>query len=92
LLWGSANRDEDEFDEPDKFLIDRPRMNHLAFGIGPHRCLGEHLARLELRVIVEEVLRRMPDYQLQPGVEIQRVAGNTRGVVSLPVVFSPTGA
>jgi cytochrome P450 len=92
LLWGAANRDEDEFDEPDKFLIDRPRMNHLAFGIGPHRCLGEHLARLELRVIVEEVLRRMPDYQLQPGVEIQRVAGNTRGVVSLPVVFSPTGA
>jgi cytochrome P450 len=91
LLWGAANRDGAEFAEPDTFKIDRNDNQHLAFGIGPHRCLGEHVARLELKVIVEEVLRNMPDFQLSPGAEIRRVPGNARGVMSLPVVFTPTG-
>ena len=89
LLWGAANRDETEFEEPDTFRIERTNNQHLAFGIGPHRCLGEHLARLELKVIIEETLRHMPDFQLSPGTEIRRVPGNARGVMSLPVVFSP---
>ena len=91
LLWGAANRDDAEFADPDTFKIDRTDNQHLAFGIGPHRCLGEHVARLELKVIVEEVLRNMPDFRLSPGAEIRRVPGNARGVMSLPVVFTPSG-
>jgi cytochrome P450 len=64
LLFGSANRDGTVFDQPDAFHIDRRDGRHVAFGIGPHRCAGSHLARLEIRIAVEELLRRIPDYWL----------------------------
>jgi len=67
LLFGSANRDAAVFEDADGFHLDRRDGRHLAFGIGPHRCAGSHLARLELRVAVEEVLRRIPAYRLAPG-------------------------
>jgi cytochrome P450 len=67
LLFGSANRDEAVFEDADAFHLDRRDGRHLAFGIGPHRCAGSHLARLEMRVAVEEVLRRIPDFRLAPG-------------------------
>jgi cytochrome P450 len=67
LLFGSANRDAAVFEDADGFHLDRRDGRHLAFGIGPHRCAGSHLARLEMRVAVEEVLRRIPDFRLAPG-------------------------
>jgi len=65
LLYASGNRDEDVFDEPFRFDVDRSPNDHLAFGgYGAHFCLGSSLARLELRVMFEEILRRMPDLEL----------------------------
>lgn len=64
LLFGSANRDGKVFDDPNEFHLERRDGRHLAFGIGPHRCLGSNLARLELRVAVEEALRWIPGYRL----------------------------
>jgi hypothetical protein len=64
LVWGSANRDEREFAEPDRFDVARVIPRHLAFGEGVHFCLGANLARLEARVAFEELLARIPEYQL----------------------------
>jgi cytochrome P450 family 142 subfamily A polypeptide 1 len=66
LAYPSANRDADEFEDPDTFRIDR-NPNHLAFGIGSHFCLGANLARMEMSVALEQVLRRMPDMEYADG-------------------------
>ena len=88
LMWGAANRDPAEFTDPDEVDIHRFPNRHLAFGSGIHRCLGSHLARLELRVALEELLGRIPEYELAPGHRPQRYVGVTRGTRSLQVVFS----
>ena len=67
LLFGSANRDPAVFPDADSFHLDRRDGRHVAFGIGPHRCVGSNLARLELRVAVEELLRLIPDFRLADG-------------------------
>jgi len=69
LVWASANRDEREFPDPDRFDVTRSAPRHLGFGHGVHFCLGAHLARLEARVAFEELLARIPDYELaeRPG-------------------------
>ena len=67
LLFGSANRDPAVFPDADTFHLDRRDGRHVAFGIGPHRCIGSNLARLELRVAVEELLRMIPDFRLAEG-------------------------
>ena len=64
LVWGAANRDEREFDAPERFDLHRRIRRHLAFGQGLHFCLGANLARLEARVAFEELLARVPDYEL----------------------------
>jgi cytochrome P450 len=64
LMLGAANVDSDEFDDATDAIFDRSANRHLAFGGGPHRCLGSHLARLELRVAIEEFHRRIPQYTL----------------------------
>ena len=64
LLLASANRDEREFDQPDEFRWDRRPARHLAFGHGQHFCIGNHLARLEGRVLLDELLARIPDYEI----------------------------
>lgn len=89
LLWGSANHDDTEFERSEEVEIDRPVNRHLAFGAGVHRCLGSHLARTEIRIALEDVLARMPDFDLVPGRGVERCVGVTRGVRSLPVQFSP---
>ena len=64
LLYGSAYRDERAFDEPDRFDVTRRHNRHVAFGFGTHFCLGASLARLEIRVLFEELVRRIPDWEL----------------------------
>jgi cytochrome P450 len=85
MCYGAANRDGTVFDQADRCIIDRHPNRHLAFGTGPHACLGAHLARLELRVAVEEMLRRAPGYQVA-GPAQRRMAphGDLRGFWSLP--------
>jgi cytochrome P450 len=87
LAWGSANRDERYFPDGDEFRLGRGRGRrpHLGWGAGAHRCLGVHVARLELRVMIEEALRAIPDFWVEDGVRPERTFGVIRGVRSLPV-------
>jgi hypothetical protein len=79
LAFAAANRDPDVFEDPDEIRIDRKRNRHLTFGSGGHRCLGSNLARLELRVTLEEWLRVMPDFRLDGPGAIEWSGGQTRG-------------
>jgi cytochrome P450 len=88
LHWFAANRDPEEFPDPDVFIADRRPNRHYAFGAGAHRCLGSHLAKVELRVLLEEVLRRIPDYQVVDG-GVTRYPGFNRGMSELQVTFTP---
>jgi cytochrome P450 family 142 subfamily A polypeptide 1 len=89
LLYPSANRDADVFDEPDRFIADRDPNPHLAFGIGNHFCLGANLARMEIRVVLEEVLRRIPDLQYADGPPHVHPSLLVRSYVRMPVRFTP---
>lgn len=89
LCWGAANRDPDEFPDPDNVVLDRHPNRHVAFGNGPHFCLGAHLARLQIRVALEHILSRLPDFRLAPGCSAQWALGTTRGLHSFPAVFTP---
>lgn len=84
LITGSAGRDESKFINPDEVDFSRTPNNHLAFGVGRHRCLGSHLARMELRVAFEEIHRRIPSYTVPEGATIEKHVGFSRGVDRLP--------
>jgi cytochrome P450 family 142 subfamily A polypeptide 1 len=89
LVYPSGNRDEDVFDDPFRFDIHRTPNDHVAFGFGPHFCLGNSLARLEMVVFFEEWLKRMPDAELvQPGEPQYRPANFVSGYESLPIRFA----
>ena len=88
LLIGAANVDAEEFDDPGEVRLDRGANRHLAFGGGPHRCLGSHLARMELRVAMEEFHKRIPEYELAVGTEVHFSAG-IRQAENLHLVFTP---
>ena len=68
-LGQAANRDPDAFEQPDEFDIDRPARHHVAFGFGPHQCLGQNLARAELQIVFDTLLRRVPTLRLAVPVE-----------------------
>jgi cytochrome P450 family 142 subfamily A polypeptide 1 len=90
LLYPSANRDETVFERPDTFDIERDPNPHLAFGFGPHFCLGNQLARLELRVMFESLFERLPDLSLtDTGALVQRPSNFVSGLESMPVTFTP---
>jgi cytochrome P450 len=89
LLYPSANRDADVFADPDRFIADREPNPHLAFGIGNHFCLGANLARMEIRVVLEEVLRRIPDLQYAQGPPRIHPSLLVRSYVGMPVRFTP---
>jgi cytochrome P450 len=80
-----GSRDPEEVDQADVVVIDREVNRHLAFGAGPHRCVGSHLARLELAIAVDEVLARIPDFHLAPGEKPVIHAGGSFGVDRLVV-------
>jgi cytochrome P450 len=85
LLTGAATRDERKFENPDLFDISRdPVIDAVFFGFGIHRCLGIHLARLEIRVAFEELLRRFPDFEVDPARATRPVLSNVRGASRLP--------
>jgi cytochrome P450 len=86
LWWGSANRDEEVFEEPFTFDIRRDPNPHLTFGHGSHFCLGANLARLEMRLVLGEVLDRLDDLHLDGDVEWTRSNKHT-GMRHLPVGF-----
>jgi cytochrome P450 len=89
LAWiGSANRDEQAFEDPDRFDIHRAPNKHLAFGHGIHFCLGAPLARLESRIALEALLRRLPNLRRVPGTLLEaQDSFIVYGVKSLPVTF-----
>jgi cytochrome P450 len=89
MIWmplASANRDPREFPDGDKVIIDREANRHLAFGAGPHRCLGAHLARQELTVAMREWHKRIPDYRLDLDIPIREHGGQV-GLDNLPLVW-----
>ncbi len=90
IYWASANRDEGEFACPADFDLDRTSNRHLAFGAGPHRCAGSNLARLNLRVALEEVVARLDDLRLQEGAEpIPFHSVLNRAPLTVPITFAP---
>jgi cytochrome P450 len=92
VINGSANRDESRWDDGDEWKLGRPVQHHLAFGTGPHQCLGMHLARLELRIGLHEILDRLPNLRLDPERASEAVIEGLafRGPNVLPVLFDPT--
>jgi cytochrome P450 len=90
ISWASANRDEAEFSDPEKFDLSRKSNRHLAFGAGPHRCAGSNFARMNLRIALEELLSRLDNIQLQEGAEpIQFHSAFNRAPLSIPITFAP---
>jgi cytochrome P450 family 142 subfamily A polypeptide 1 len=90
LMYGSANRDERVFDDPERFDVLREHNHHVAFGFGTHFCLGASLARLEIRVMFEELLRRIPEWRLAPGAEPRILpSAFARGYDVVPIEFTP---
>jgi cytochrome P450 len=87
MNFPGANRDPAVFDRPDEVVLDRAHNRHLAFGVGIHRCAGSNLARMELRVAVEEWIRRIPAFRLAADAEVTWAGGQVRGPRTVPVVF-----
>jgi cytochrome P450 family 142 subfamily A polypeptide 1 len=90
MLYPSANRDAAVYDDPDSFRVER-NPHHLAFGVGTHYCLGANLARMEMRVAFEELLRRLPDMDYADGGPVLRPSALVRSCVHMKVRFTPEG-
>ena len=92
LPFPAANRDPAVFENPGQVRLDRARNRHAAFGLGRHRCLGSNLARMELRVALEEWLARYPDFELSDPNAVTWSAGQVRGPRTLPVAILRNGS
>jgi cytochrome P450 family 142 subfamily A polypeptide 1 len=92
LMYPAANRDASVFDDPDHFDVRRTPNPHLAFGFGPHFCLGASLARLELKVMFSELLRRLPDLRLAGEPLPRRSSNFISGPEAMPVEFTATSS
>lgn len=87
MNFPAANRDPEAFPDPDQVMLDREINRHVAFGAGIHRCAGSNLARMEMRVAVEEFLARIPEFDLDPAGEVTWAGGQVRGPRTCPVQF-----
>jgi len=86
MSYAAANRDPDEYDNPHEIDFGRENIRHLSFGLGPHRCLGSHLARLEARTMFEVLLEKAPNYALVPGgVELGEDIGTIAGFAKIEI-------
>ena len=79
LSFPAANRDPAMFPDADKVVIDRKENRHAAFGLGIHRCVGSNLARMEMQVAIEEWLKRIPEFRLDPAGKVSWSEGTVRG-------------
>jgi cytochrome P450 len=89
-LTNAANHDPEVFPDPDTFDIDRPARSHLAFGFGPHQCLGQSLARLEFQIVFDTLFARIPSLELAVPFEELKYKSDDEGVfglVELPVTW-----
>lgn len=90
LMWAAANRDPAVFEEPDTVDFTRPNSRrHMAFGVGIHRCMGSHMARMMFQEMMREVLQRLPDFALDGDIVRFDNAGNVYAARSLPIRFTP---
>ncbi len=91
-LVSGANRDPRAYEDADQFKLDRKRNNHMGFASGPHRCLGQHLARREMQIAVEEWLRVIPDFEIDgdAGDLVERGGGSMMTLLDLPLVWNVT--
>lgn len=87
MMLGSADRDEREFPDAEKFVPDRSPNRHLTFGGHIHKCMGAHIARLELRILLEELLRRIPEFEIEDDSKVRWCPGQVQGYVSVPIKF-----
>jgi cytochrome P450 len=85
MAFPAANRDPEHFERPDEVIIDREHNRHVAFGAGIHRCVGSNLARMEMRVAIEEFLARVPEFELREDAEVTWAGGQVRGPRTIPV-------
>ena len=91
LSFPAANRDPAMFPDADKVVLDRKENRHAAFGLGIHRCVGSNLARMEMTVALEEWLKRIPDFRLDPAGQVTWSEGTVRGPRQLPLLFKRAG-
>ncbi|WP_375484259.1 cytochrome P450, partial [uncultured Mycobacterium sp.] len=90
LMWGAANRDPAMFSDPDKLDLHRANARkHMAFGVGVHRCLGSHVAKMMFQVMLGQILARLPDFELAGAPERFEDAGEVYAVRRLPIRFTP---
>jgi cytochrome P450 len=87
LSFPAANRDPAMFPDPERVVLERTENRHAAFGLGIHRCVGSNLARMEIRVALEEWLARIPEFRLDPQARVTWSRGTVRGPRRLPVLF-----
>jgi hypothetical protein len=87
MNFPAANRDPRVFENPDKVILDRAKNPHIAFGVGIHRCAGSNLARMEMRVAIEEWLKRIPDFRLEDPDVVTWAGGQVRGPRKMPLVW-----
>lgn len=93
ISWASASRDAEVFDRPDEFVIDRKPNRHVGFGFGIHRCIGLHLARQEFRIVLEEMVQRMPDFTIdRENTPRYPDVGLMFGYQQMPATFTPATA
>jgi cytochrome P450 len=87
LFLPAADLDPREFKDPERFDTNREKAGHIAFGVGPHRCLGSHLARVELQVLYQQMLERLPRFRLDETRPVKFHAGNIIAIDSLPLCW-----
>jgi cytochrome P450 len=85
VLLPAADLDPNQFPSPETFNLDRKNKTHIAFGAGPHRCVGSHLARVELQVLYEQMLSRLPEFRLDDAAPTAFRGGNVLAIQSLPL-------
>ena len=88
MNFPAANRDPRKFENPDQVILDRENNPHIAFGVGIHRCAGSNLARMEMKVSIQEFLKRIPDFKLEDPDAVTWAGGQVRGPRKMGLVFS----